>query len=106
MYEDQGNFEACKELVLCELEKLQKKEFVKKLNAREKYDKIQFALGQDVFDHHTSWDDCTQDMRANQNKPDDETLIFNYKKKMDVISSASRHPRPWMPGSRTLRMLF
>ena len=43
-YEDQGDFESCKELVLCELEKLQKKEFVKKLNAREKYVRVRVRV--------------------------------------------------------------
>ena len=58
--------------------------FAKKLNAWEKYDKLQLAPGQDISDYHASWDDCIQDMRDSRNRPDDETLIVWAKEKLSL----------------------
>ena len=34
----------------------------------------------------TSWDDSSQDMKDNGRLPDEETLIFDYKKKMGAAA--------------------
>ena len=67
-----------------ELERLQRSDFVRKETAREKYNKLSYVSGQDIYDYHTSWDDVMQDLRENNTLPDEETLIFDYKRKMDA----------------------
>ena len=71
-------------MILIELERLQRSDFVRKETAREKYTKLAYVQGQDIYDYHTSWDGVIQDMRENHTLPDEETLIFDYKRKMDA----------------------
>ena len=82
--ENTRNYEYCQAMVLTELEKLQRSTFVRKTDARTKFTKLSYVAGQDIYDYHTSWDDVIHDMRANHTLPDEETLIFDYKRKMDA----------------------
>ena len=73
-------------VLLRKLERLQRSDYCRKSDAREKWDKLKYVKGQDIYDYHTSWDDVLQDMRENHTLPDEETLIFDYKRKMDAAA--------------------
>ena len=75
--ENTRNYEFCRAMILTEPEKLQRSDFVRKTDARTKFDKLAFVPGQDIYDYHTSWDDTIQDMKDNRCLPDDETLIYD-----------------------------
>ena len=84
--ENTRNPDYCQAMIMTELEKLQRSDFVRKKAARDTFTKLTFAQGQDIYDYHTSWDDSIQDMTDNRCLPDEETLIFDYKKKMDATA--------------------
>ena len=94
--ENTRNYEFCRAMILTELEKLQRSDFVRKTHARTKFDKLAFVPGQDIHDYHTSWDDTIQDMKDNRCLPDDEPLIYDYKRKMDAgaVLHVQRVDRP------------
>ena len=73
-------------MILTELEKLQRSNFVRKTDARTKFSKLAYVSGQDIYDYHTSWDYPVQDMKDNRCLPDEETFIHDYKQKMDALS--------------------
>jgi len=82
--ENLRRYDYCQAMILSELEKLQRSDFVRMTDARTKFDKMTFVSGQDIYDYHTSWDDSVQDMKDNHCLPDEATLIFDYKRKMDA----------------------
>ena len=84
--ENTRNYDYCQAMILTELEKLQRSDFVRKTDARTKFDKLTYVPGQDIYDYHTSWDDTVQDMKDNRCLPDEETLIYDYKRKMDAAA--------------------
>ena len=83
-------------MLLTRLDALQRSDYVRKTDARKRFELPKYVAGQDIYTYHAEWDDVIIDLTERHSVPDEETLIYDYKQKMDskVIFDVQRTDRP------------
>ena len=95
--EAKNDHQSCRTLMIQELYRLQKSEFVNDTNVSDKFEELQFNPGDDILTYHTAWEDVNFDLEHSGLQRNEKTLLMDHKRKFkdkDALGLVLRTEKP------------